>query len=596
MDGALNLVMTVDNQKAIAAMLKTENEIRKLGNQIRKTTDEKKLIELKAQFDALNSSMKQMQDAGQKVASGSNTAGNALTNLGRIAQDAPYGFIGIQNNLNPMLESFQRLKAESGSTGAALKQMAAGLIGPAGIGIALSVGSALLVAFGDKLFKTKEKVSEAAKAFQEFGDVQKEANKNAAKEIINSKILYEASQNVSIAMKDRLKAATELKDLYPQLLSKYSAEDIALGKANSAYKSLTDEIIKNARAKAYAAKISELEAKKLDAEVQIQKIINAGNKERARTTNDPFNPQGMAAINTGKTAAEKNAEITARGTRAIKEQVKIINDATSQQNIYKNAIGETNLQQETVNDLKDETSKKTKKQTDTLAEYIKMLQYGRTVQQQGMREVDPRTKLAGDYSSPDISIPKGMEERTIAVQNATKTQLDYANSVKLSNMQEAEAYQIATMATSAFTDLGNALLMGQDLGTALGNVFRKLAIDIGAAALKAFIFNKILAVLSGGASEIGFNAGAILGSAIGGRAIGGVTQGPKSGYPMMLHGTEAVLTPHQMTGIINQSMNAGAMQGMSMNNDMGGGAFVLRGNDLVLALQRSNYALNLRRG
>jgi hypothetical protein len=51
---------------------------------------------------------------------GINQASNALMNLGRIAQDAPFGFIGIQNNINPLLESFQRLKAETGSTSAAL--------------------------------------------------------------------------------------------------------------------------------------------------------------------------------------------------------------------------------------------------------------------------------------------------------------------------------------------------------------------------------------------------------------------------------------------------------------------------------------------
>lgn len=59
-----------------------------------------------------------------------NDATRSLVDLGRIAQDAPFGFIGIANNINPALESFQRLKTESGSTGKALKSMAAGLVGP----------------------------------------------------------------------------------------------------------------------------------------------------------------------------------------------------------------------------------------------------------------------------------------------------------------------------------------------------------------------------------------------------------------------------------------------------------------------------------
>src|SRR3546814_10129900 len=74
----------------------------------------------------------------------SNQAGFALMNLGRVAQDAPYGFIGIQNNLNPLLESFQQLRASAGSNGAALKLMVAGLAGPAGLGVAISVVTGLI--------------------------------------------------------------------------------------------------------------------------------------------------------------------------------------------------------------------------------------------------------------------------------------------------------------------------------------------------------------------------------------------------------------------------------------------------------------------
>ena len=52
-----------------------------------------------------------------KIVNPSYQATLALTNLGRVAQDAPFGFLGIANNLNPLLESFQRLKATTGSTG-----------------------------------------------------------------------------------------------------------------------------------------------------------------------------------------------------------------------------------------------------------------------------------------------------------------------------------------------------------------------------------------------------------------------------------------------------------------------------------------------
>ena len=96
---------------------------------------------------SFNTVAKSSLQAGAAIAKGSNQAAQATVNLGRVAQDLPFGFIGIQNNLNHLLESFQRLKAETGSTGGAFKALAGSLAGPAGVGLALSVVSgAILIA------------------------------------------------------------------------------------------------------------------------------------------------------------------------------------------------------------------------------------------------------------------------------------------------------------------------------------------------------------------------------------------------------------------------------------------------------------------
>ena len=87
----------------------------------------------------------------------SSSATQSMINLGRVVQDAPYGFIGIANNLNPLLESFQRLKANTGSTGGALKALGKDLTGAGGIGLALSLVSSALLLFGDKIFGAGQK-------------------------------------------------------------------------------------------------------------------------------------------------------------------------------------------------------------------------------------------------------------------------------------------------------------------------------------------------------------------------------------------------------------------------------------------------------
>ena len=152
----------------------------------------------------------------------------------------------------------------------------------------------------------------------------------------------------------------------------------------------------------------------------------------------------------------------------------------------------------------------------------------------------------------------------------------------------------------AIDSLFTALENGTNVGQALGDMFKKLAEDIAKAAIKALIFQVILNAVSGGTAGKIESVGGILGSILGGgHAKGGVVTGPQGGHIELLHGTEAILTPAQMSGLVRNSMNAGAITSMgnsSQQQDAQQGEFTLRGNDLVLALQRSNYSLNLRRG
>jgi hypothetical protein len=101
---------------------------------------------LKNTTEALKSTATEAKKTGDALKSNLNAgaaqAGQSITNLSRIAQDAPFGFIGIANNINPLVESFGRLKAETGSTGGALKALVSGLSGPAGLGLAFGVVTA----------------------------------------------------------------------------------------------------------------------------------------------------------------------------------------------------------------------------------------------------------------------------------------------------------------------------------------------------------------------------------------------------------------------------------------------------------------------
>lgn len=139
------------------------------------------LKQLPVSFEGLSFGARKAEQALATIPRNSNSAALALNNLGRIAQDAPFGFLGISNNINPLLESFQRLKAESGSTTIALKSLGSSLIGAGGIGLAVSAVSALLVLFGDKLFAGNKAIESTNFELIEFA-----ANIDNAKESLKS--------------------------------------------------------------------------------------------------------------------------------------------------------------------------------------------------------------------------------------------------------------------------------------------------------------------------------------------------------------------------------------------------------------------------
>jgi hypothetical protein len=153
-----------------------KDQLQRFKQQLDTATEPSTILRLNKAIDATQAKIKTISTAGQgaaaglaKVAPAANTAGQSLTNLGRIAQDAPFGFIGIQNNINPLLESFQRLQAESKATGTSLlSNLKGALVGGAGIGLAISVTTGLLSLMSQGLFDSKEEADRFADSMRQM--------------------------------------------------------------------------------------------------------------------------------------------------------------------------------------------------------------------------------------------------------------------------------------------------------------------------------------------------------------------------------------------------------------------------------------------
>ena len=349
---------------------------------------------------------------GGAVVKGSNSAAFALTNLGRVAQDAPFGFIGIQNNLNPLLESFTRLKQETGGTGSALKALGSSLIGPAGLGIALSLVSAGVLLYQQYQQKANRETKVAVDANKELADsiksisgVQAEGRSNASKDLSQLQSLYNATQNANIPAKERLKIADDLIKRYPKYLEGLTAEQVLAGKAASAYISLTNAILAKGYAQAAEENRQKLINQQLNAKVELTKEQAALDKSAAELSKRTAQKQATLDIQ-GQAALEGGISKTSKAVENSKNKINELNQ------VYKNAASEIKILDDVTQGLiktfgadvviDPEKIDKSNKNLKTQSDILKAL------------SVDFK-QIASDVS---ITFGQGNEQRVVALRKA----------------------------------------------------------------------------------------------------------------------------------------------------------------------------------
>ncbi len=186
----------------------------------------------------------------------SGQATNALSNLSRVAQDAPYGFIGIANNLNPLLESFQRLKVDAGSTSGALKAMGAGLMGPAGIGLALGAVSSIIVAFGPKIMDFINGTNKASEAEDKFAKSLSDARAEASETGIRLQAYLTISQNANVSEERRAEAFKAVVNELSKVNKAYASTITTVDQARGAVELYTQALVAQAITTRYIDEIA----------------------------------------------------------------------------------------------------------------------------------------------------------------------------------------------------------------------------------------------------------------------------------------------------------------------------------------------------
>jgi predicted nucleic acid-binding Zn-ribbon protein len=181
-----------------------------------------------------------------KIVDSSKGARTALTSLSLVAQDLPFGFIGIQNNLPGVISSFGELTKTSGGVTGALGQLGQSLKGPAGIFLGFSVVTAAVTFLIQKYGSFGEAIDAITGRNKLLTESQKALNEAVASTTGNltvedgkAQALISTLKNLKIPQDQRLAAYNELLTVQPDVLSGISEENaltadgIALLNANN---------------------------------------------------------------------------------------------------------------------------------------------------------------------------------------------------------------------------------------------------------------------------------------------------------------------------------------------------------------------------
>jgi hypothetical protein len=568
---------------------------------------EKALADIGKQAEITQGKIKGAGDAVKK-------SNQQWTNLALIIQDLPFGFRGIQNNLPALVGSI------AGATGA--------------IYLAFSAVVAITTAYEKEIVQLIYGITELDRATQSM-------NKAVSTNVGDAKAEIAVNQSLLIIINDLTKSTSERTRALNQLKSNYEGNlelqktDITDGaKLIEIINKISAALIRKAKAQAFAKLIAEEEAKllKLQSQSQKESIKNLGFIEKASAAvigatiglgaertigiaalsnqeeqiksststiklfTDALNANTLAQIQnndaatlddtkpkTGKTDAQKKAEKDAKAQKKIQDFIAKQAARFGQLEAAPNELNPREQEEEYYKQLQEDYKNKVAFNKKTSENTIANLnnQYKAELALTG-NDYKAKLELQNAYLE---QLKQGYMEGTIGLTefNAERTALIIEQNKTITDAAKQNMQDIVAIGTSIMSAMGPALdallekgaSLGEVLTQALTDILKKLVKVAIAAALTVLLLSALGVV---NFAEFGKNFVTLFKSGMGFGSLD--FAGAKS---------TAEVANNTAQGVSNNLSPAIA-------SNSSGGKFTLRGQDLLLSMNRSEKSLNLRRG
>lgn len=498
-----------------------------------------------------------VEKAGKKSGDAMKKVGTDFTGVSRVIQDLPFGFMAIQNNLTQLLPA-------AGAAGLAFSALMA----------AFQFSQVGLTYWTRGMKESDEAMKESTKTVTEFltnvqssksafdqaraGVISKDKALEKYNETLGSSIGYAKSMDEA----EQLMAKNT--ETFVKALNLRTQAQIIYGKAaNVAAKIATGEVFDQSIFDQMLMGVEGFFKGGIGSFGQIVAREGAKALTQAKKDIEMFNKLGDSLM---AQSIETERQITSERQTSYEEQKKLEEKKRQEQekSRQERLAKEKKLLQELeaaekaffdrVNQLEKQKQDRYIKRAKGEFDLIKP------------KSVDPTTGQEFDIQKNNEAFTKRIANiKLLTTANGALNQVyeKMSENEELRLQREELANKLTDVAMNSLTGLVNAMANGQSVGQALGDMFKNLAIQIALAAAKAAIFQGILALLPGGAAAGAAGAtkkgGGFLKmfSSLLGFSEGGTVSGPKSGYPVMLHGTEHIVRPDQMRSIIASASQMG---------------------------------------
>jgi len=136
------------------------------------------------QLDKLGKAAQSTAPQVDKLARATSQYNSIGNDFARIIQDAPFGIIGVGNNITQLAGSFQQLRNTSTSTGAALKTAFASIISPTNLLVlGVSAVTTALTLYSQSAIGAKGPINDLKQAQDDYNDSLKETDKLLGAEV-----------------------------------------------------------------------------------------------------------------------------------------------------------------------------------------------------------------------------------------------------------------------------------------------------------------------------------------------------------------------------------------------------------------------------